>query len=89
MTCFIILYGKITISRNRLALTDDDVDEHGPFDNCIKTMNCYSKSTHMLCVFHAVVQPFYENIYPKLPHRGVEKSKKLTKEGKLYGTFLS
>ena len=29
---FIGLYGQKTIGRNRLALTDDDMFEHGPFD---------------------------------------------------------
>ena len=48
-TFFLELYGTVTISRNRLALTDDDKAEHGPFDNCIMTTNHYRKSKHMLC----------------------------------------
>ena len=86
---FIHLYGVDTISRNRLALTDDDLSAHGPFDNCIKTMQCYRRSTHMLCVFHALVMAFYEQIYPKLPHQGTGKKKKLTKRGGVYGTIVN
>jgi hypothetical protein len=85
---FIHLYGEETIRRNRLALTDDDLSEHGPFDNCIKTIDCYSLSTHMLCVFHALVMKYYEQVYPKLPHQGSKNKKKLTRAGKLYGTYV-
>ena len=67
---FIGLYGRKTIGRNRLALTDDDMSEHGPFDNCIKTMDCYRRSRHMLCVFHALVMEYSKQVYPHLPHRG-------------------
>jgi len=45
---FIILLGKLTISRNRLGLTDDDEAEWGPLDDAIKTIDCWKKSKHML-----------------------------------------
>lgn len=66
---FLALYGEVTVGRNRLALTDDDDAEHGPFKNCIKTMGCYSKSMHMLCVFHALVLAYNEQVYPLLPRK--------------------
>lgn len=83
---FVELYGEKIIQRNRLALTDDDQSEYGPFENSIKTIDCYSESTHMLCVFHAVVMAFYEKVYPHLPNNGKKgAAKKLTPVGELYG----
>ena len=73
---FLRLYGKLTISRNCLALTDDDISEHGPFDNCINTMDCYCRSRHMLCVFHALVIKYNKQVYPYLSHRGTTREKK-------------
>lgn len=84
---FLLLYGETTMSRLRLALTDDDNAEWGPLDNCIKTMPCYGKATHMLCVFHALVMAFHEQVYPKLPHKRGDKHT-LTAEGDMYGGFV-
>ena len=72
---FIHLYGAATISRNRLALTDDNLSEHGPLDNFVKTMDCYKLSTHMSCVLHALVMAFYKQVYLNLPHRGKSNGK--------------
>ena len=74
------------MSRLRLALTDDDPAEHGPFDTCVKTEKCYEDAISMLCVFHGVVMKFQEQIYPKLPHR--KGTKLLTKQGDLYGECI-
>ena len=87
---FLALYGKVTIGRNRLALTDNDVAEHGPFDCCRATMDCYVLSKHMLCVFHGVILKFNENIHPLLPQtRGQRhlplRQRKLTNKAHLYG----
>ena len=30
------IYGEVTISRNKLCLTDDDTAEWGPLEDCIK-----------------------------------------------------
>lgn len=38
---FLTLYGEVTISRNQLALTDDDTAEWGPLDNVISTVHCW------------------------------------------------
>ena len=80
---FRLLYSDTCMSRLRLALTDDDPAEHGPFDTCVKTEKCYENATHMLCVFHGVVMKFQEQIYSKLPHK--KGTKLLTKTGDLYG----
>ena len=85
-----MLYGKVTIGRNRLAITDNDAAEHGPFDCCRATMDCYVLSKHMLCVFHGVILKFNENIHPILPrtrgqHHLPLRQRKLTKKSHLYG----
>lgn len=83
-TFFLKLYGGHTISRNRLALTDDDKTEYGPFENCIKTNEFYEDSTHMLCIFHAIVKAYHERVYPLLPARNKGGKRLLTKLGKDY-----
>ena len=82
---FLQLYGEVTIGRNRLALTDDDVAEWGPLDNAINTMQCWYDTRHMLCSFHAVTLMFFKEVHPKLPHKGRDKQRRLTDEGKQYG----
>ena len=82
---FLQLYGEVTIGRNRLALTDDDVAEWGPLDNAINTMQCWYDTRHMLCRFHAVTLMFFKEVHPKLPHKGRDKQRRLTDEGKQYG----
>ena len=85
---FIILLGKLTISRNRLGLTDDDEAEWGPLDDAIKTIDCWKKSKHMLCNFHALTLAFFEKIHPKLPHKRGGTKRELTKVGNAYGKLL-
>jgi hypothetical protein len=85
---FLELYGEETMGRNRLMLTDDDPSAHGPLDNCIKTMDCFSQSCHMLCVFHAIVMVFHKKIYPKLPHKRGKNVRLLTEDGDLYGEIV-
>ena len=82
-TFFLYLYGEVTVSRFQLAVTDDDVSAHGPFDCLIKTMSCYTNCVHILCVFHGLIMVFHTEVYPLLPHR--RGSKLLTKKGQLYG----
>lgn len=85
---FLCLYGDITVSRIRLALTDDDKAEYGPLDNCIATMPEYSNAKHMLCIFHAIIMAFHKDVYKLLPHQRGKKGKqgKLTRKGENYGT---
>ena len=91
---FVELYGTATISRNRLALTDNDPSEHGPFDTCKATMDCYRRSKHMLCVFHGVILKYNENVHSLLPRtrskaeRSIPiRQRKLTVRGSLFGKF--
>ena len=65
-----VLFGDITLSRMRLMLTDDDPAEHGPFDACTQTEDCFKLALHMLCVFHGLVMKFQERVYKLLPRRG-------------------
>jgi hypothetical protein len=83
-TFFLELYGEVTISRNRLALTDDDKSEHGPLDNLIATSDHWNKSHHMLCIFHSIVKAFHEQVHPLLPAQTRDKKRKLTKRGRVY-----
>ena len=80
---FLELYGVETLRRNRLCLTDEDICEFGPLDNCIATMRAWCLSRHMLCVFHALLKRYKELVYPMLPH--TKDRKKLTKIGESYG----
>ena len=82
---FLELYGADTFKRNRLCLTDEDICEFGPSDNCIATMQAWCKTRYMLCVFHALLKRYKELVYPKLPH--TRDRKKLTKTGEKYGTY--
>ena len=82
------LYGKTTVSRFRLALTDDDHAEHGPLDNSIATLPYYKNCKHMLCVFHAVVMAFMKDVYHKLPSTGTGKNRKVTSDGNIFGMFM-
>ena len=83
------LYGDVTISRNRLILTDDDPALHGPIDNLINTSPVWKKSKHMLCIFHAIVKAFHEQIYPLLPATVTGRKRKLTQRGRDYcKTFI-
>ena len=55
---FLALYGLDTLQRNRLCLTDEDICEFGPLDNCIATMTVWSRTRHMLCFFHVMLLAF-------------------------------
>jgi hypothetical protein len=85
-TFFVYLYGIVTVSRFQLAVMDDDVSAHGPFDCLIKTQSWYTNCVHMLCVFHGLIMMFHTDVYPLLPHK--RQSKLLTKNRHLYGKSL-
>lgn len=85
---FVALYTRRTCSRNRLYLTDDDNAEYGPYENLIATNQIFGMSTVMLCIFHAVWQPFREKVFSLLPkHPG--KSKMLTEVGENWGELCA
>ena len=76
------LYGDTTLSRLRLALTDDDTSSHSAFDAATKVEKELS-AKHMLCVFHAVVMRYQDLVYGYLPKK--RNGKTLTAKGALYG----
>ena len=82
------LFGKATISRNRLCLTDEDKSEFGPLERMMATEDHWKKSMHMLCVFHALVKPFHEKICPILPHKMSQSKRSLTNLGKACGECM-
>ena len=80
---FYQLYGPTTLSRLRIALTDDDTACHGAFDAAAKVMTCYANAKHMLCVFHAIVMKYHDTVYGKLPK--MKGTRELTAKAALYG----
>ena len=82
-TFFLYLYGKDTISKIRLVLTDDDEASHSAFDTCRILVANWSLCLHMLCIFHGLVMKFHKLVWPKLPHRK-DNAQLLTPLGKIY-----
>ena len=82
------MLGELTISWNRLGLTDDDEAEWGPLDDAIKTIDCWKKYKHVLCNFHALTLAFFEQIHLKLPHKCGGTKRELTKVGNAYAKLL-
>ena len=80
------LYGKTTLSRLRLALTDDDTAAHSAFDAATKIVKELSSAKHMLCVFHAIVMRFQDLVYGFLPKK--KGGRELTSNGEIYGEVL-
>ena len=71
-----------------MGLTDDDEAEWYPLDDAIKTIDCWKKSKHMLCNFHALTLAFFEKICPKLPHKRGGTKRELAEIGNAYGKLL-
>ena len=82
-TFFLYLYGKDTISKIRLVLTDDDEASHSAFDTCRILVDSWTLCLHMLCIFHGLVMKFHKLVWPKLPHRK-DNAQLLTPLGKIY-----
>jgi hypothetical protein len=82
---FLELYGDEVCSMNRLVLTDEEDAEYRSFKSLIANVK-FKKSKVMLCIFHAIWQPFKRDIYPLC----LKKSKKgkpleLSKVGSAWG----
>ena len=77
------LYGEQTLSRNRLAMTDDDTASHGAFDCSSSVMPSLALSKNMLCTFHSIVMKYQEVVYPALPKK--KGTKILTNAARVYG----
>ena len=82
---FYQLYGPVTLSRLRLALTDEDLASRGSFDAATHAMACYTNAKHMLCIFHTIVMNFHDSVYGKLPKN--KGTRTLTASAALYGTY--
>ena len=80
---FSFLYKKLTVSRVRLALTNDNIAAHGAFDGSTQIVKHLRGARHMLCVFHAVVVKYQDMVYDLLPQK--RKIKDLSDNGALYG----
>ena len=83
---FRFLYGDVTLSRMRLALTDDDTASHGAFNGATQIVKELSSAKHMLCVFHAVVMRFQDLVYPHLPKQ--RNGRELTENRAIYGLSM-
>ena len=76
---FRYLYSDEVCSRNRVVLTDEDDAEYGSFEGLIETSSIFSKSTVMLCTFHAIWMAFKKDLLPKLD---------ACEHGKVVGKFV-
>ena len=66
---FTSLYGEQVCSMNRLVLTDEEDAEYCSFETMIATHDSFQSSSVMLCIFHAIWQPFKKEIYMVLPRK--------------------
>ena len=80
---FSFLYGNLTVSRVRLALTNDDIAAHGVFDGSTQIVKHLRGAKHMICVFHAVVMKFQDIVYDLLPKK-TEEQRSLKQRGILW-----
>ena len=85
---FLELYGDEVCSMNRLVLTDEEDAEYGSFESLIATNVKFKKSNVMLCIFHAIWQPFKRDIYPLCPRKSKKgKPLELSKVGSAWGEY--
>ena len=66
---FLELYGDKVCSMNRLVLTDEEDAEYRSFESLIATNDNFQSSQVMLCIFHAIWQPFKRDVYPLCPRK--------------------
>jgi hypothetical protein len=66
---FLELYGDKVCSMNCLVLTDEEDAEYRPFESLIATNDKFKSSKVMLCIFHAMWQPFKRDIYTLCPRK--------------------
>jgi hypothetical protein len=71
---FLSLCGKHINWLNRLVITDEEDAEYCSFETLILIHELFWSSTVMLCMFHAIWQPFKRDIHHLLPSK-----KRLTK----------
>ena len=74
---------------NRLVLTDEEDAENRSFETLIVSHDAFKSSSVMLCIFHAIWQPFKKDIYLELPRKlGPDKPVELSDIGRTWGTSL-
>ena len=64
-----LLCGDEVCSMNYLVLTDKEDAEYRLFESLIATNDKYKYSKVMLCIFHAIWQPFKRDIHPLCPRK--------------------
>ncbi len=69
---FLQLYGTGICSMNCLVLTDEEDAEYWSFEELIATNDIYKSSKVMLCIFHAIWQPFKRERYSVLPRKSAK-----------------
>ncbi len=85
---FLELYGDEVCSMNRLVLTDEEDAEYRSFESLIATNVKFKKSKVMLCIFHAIWQPFKRDVYPLCPRKSKKgKPLELSKVGSAWGEY--
>jgi hypothetical protein len=85
---FLELYGDEVCSMNRLVLTNEEDAEYRSFESLIATNDRFKLSKVMLCIFHAIWQPFKRNIYTlcqKISKKG--QPTQLSKVGSAWGEY--
>ena len=72
---------------NCLLLTDEDDAEYRSFESLLAINDNFQSSKVMLCIFHAIWQPFKWDVYPLCPRKSNKKGKpmELTKIGSAWG----
>jgi len=71
---------------NGLVLTDEEDAEYRSFESLIATNVKFKKSKVMLCIFHAIWQPYKRDIYPLCPKKSKKgKPLELSKVGSAWG----
>lgn len=75
---------------NRLVLTDEEDAEYRSFETLIVSHDAFKSSSVMLCIFHAIWQPFKKDIYLELPRKsGPDKPVELSDVGRTWGMSLA
>jgi hypothetical protein len=85
---FLQLYGDEICSMNHLVLTDEEDAEYRSFESLIATNDVFKSSKVMLCIFHAIWQPFKRDIYSLLPRKSKKgQPTQLSKAGSDWGDY--
>jgi hypothetical protein len=58
---------------NHLVLTEEEDAEYQSFEALIATNDIFKSSKVILCIFHAVWQPFKRDIYSLLPRKSAKR----------------